>query len=127
MEEQVGLEDQAMEVMVGLQDQEMEDITQSTDQADQNLVLLVVSENRRKRARTVDEGNSMDKVVGRMKRKNPEDVPGNLHIPTVFNSSSVSLSATFSKSGMKFGSNTLEVSKSIRMNRDLEAVDVVFL
>jgi hypothetical protein len=83
MEGQVGFEDQEMEGIVGLEDQDMEDISQSTDQADQNLVLLVVSENRRKRAATVGEGNSMDKVVDRVKRNNPEDVPGNLQIPTV--------------------------------------------
>jgi hypothetical protein len=84
IEGMVGLEDPKMEGSVGLEDQEMEHVTQSTDQADQNLVLLVVGENRRKRARTVGEGNSMDnKVVDRVKRKNPEDDPGNLHMPTV--------------------------------------------
>uniref|UniRef100_A0A8R7VGT0 Uncharacterized protein n=1 Tax=Triticum urartu TaxID=4572 RepID=A0A8R7VGT0_TRIUA len=66
--------EQGMEGMVGFEDQQMEDVTPS-DQADQNLVLLVVGENRRKRARTVGEGNSMDNVVDRVKRKNPEDVP----------------------------------------------------
>ncbi|KAM0857416.1 hypothetical protein ACQ4PT_048491 [Festuca glaucescens] len=75
MEPVVGLEDQEMEGVVGLRDQQMEDVTQTTDQADQNIVLLVVGENRRKRARTVGEGNSMDKVVDRVKRKNPEDIP----------------------------------------------------
>ena len=79
--------EQEMEEIVGLEDQEMEDVTRATDQADQNLVLLVVSGNRRKRDRTLGEGNPMD----RMKRKNPEDVPGNLHTPTVLNSSHVSL------------------------------------
>ncbi|KAF7046551.1 hypothetical protein CFC21_055575 [Triticum aestivum] len=67
--------EQGMEGMVGLDDQQMEDVTPSTDQADQSLVLLVVGENRRKRARTVGEGNSMDKVFDRVKRKNLEDVP----------------------------------------------------
>ncbi|XBI59398.1 hypothetical protein VPH35_040473 [Triticum aestivum] len=67
--------EQQMEGVVGLEDQQMEDVTWSTDQADQNPVILVVGENRRKRARTLDEDNSMDKVVNRVKRKNPEDVP----------------------------------------------------
>ncbi|VAH99624.1 unnamed protein product [Triticum turgidum subsp. durum] len=67
--------EQEMEGTVGLEDQQMEDVTQSTDKADQNVVLLVVGENRRKRARTVGEGNSMDKVVDRVKRKKPQDVP----------------------------------------------------
>uniref|UniRef100_A0ACD5Z1J5 Uncharacterized protein n=1 Tax=Avena sativa TaxID=4498 RepID=A0ACD5Z1J5_AVESA len=75
MEGVAGLEDQEMEGVVGLEDQKMKDVTKTTDQADKNLVLLVVGENRRKRARTVSEGNSMDKVVDRAKRKNPEDVP----------------------------------------------------
>ncbi|KAM3196708.1 hypothetical protein ACQJBY_072419 [Aegilops geniculata] len=79
--------EQEMEGMVDLEDQHMEDVTRSTDQ---NPVVLVVGENRRKRARTVGESNSTDKVVDRVKRKNPEDVPGNLHIPTVFNYSNVS-------------------------------------
>ena len=74
--------EQGMEGMVGLEDERMEDVTRSTDQ---NAVLLVVGENRRKRARTVGEGNSMDKVFDRVKRKNPEDIPGNLHIPTILN------------------------------------------
>ena len=67
--------EQGMEGMVGLQDQQMQDVTWSTDQADQNVVLLAVGENRRKRARLdIGEDNSMDKVVDRVKRKNPEDV-----------------------------------------------------
>ncbi|XP_048542397.1 disease resistance protein RGA4-like isoform X2 [Triticum urartu] len=67
--------EQGMEGMVGLEDQQMEDVTRSTDQADQNVVLLVVDENRRKRARfNIGEDNSMDKMVDRVKRKNPEDV-----------------------------------------------------
>ena len=94
--------DQETEEIVGLDDQEMEDVTRATDETDQNLVLLVVSENRRKRARAVGEGNSMDKLVDRVKRKNPEDVPGNLHIPTVLNSSNVSLSDISTKSGVNF-------------------------
>ncbi|VAI68585.1 unnamed protein product [Triticum turgidum subsp. durum] len=64
--------EQGMEGMVGLEDERMEDVTRSTDQND---VLLVVGENRRKRARLdIGEDNSMDKVVDRVKRKNPEDV-----------------------------------------------------
>ncbi|XBI77044.1 hypothetical protein VPH35_070215 [Triticum aestivum] len=75
--------EQGMEGMVGLEDQQMEDVTQSTDQADKNVVLLVVGENRRKRARLdIGEDNSMDKVVDRVKRKNPEDVQGNLQVPS---------------------------------------------
>ncbi|KAM3371034.1 hypothetical protein ACQJBY_018415 [Aegilops geniculata] len=66
--------EQQMEGVVGLEDQQMEDVTWSTDQADQNPVILVVGENRRKRARTVAEDDSLDRVVNRVKRKNPEDV-----------------------------------------------------
>ncbi|VAI68552.1 unnamed protein product [Triticum turgidum subsp. durum] len=67
--------EQGMEGMVGLEDERMEDVTHSTDQADQNVVLSVVGENRRKRARLdIGEDNSMDKVVDRVKRKKPEDV-----------------------------------------------------
>ncbi|VAI68556.1 unnamed protein product [Triticum turgidum subsp. durum] len=66
--------EQGMEGMVGLEDERMEDVTHSTDQADQNVVLSVVGENRRKRARLdIGEDNSMDKVVDRVKRKKPEE------------------------------------------------------
>nr|UBY07628.1 NBS-LRR disease resistance protein [Dasypyrum villosum] len=66
--------EQGMEGMVGLEDEQMEDVTRSTDQADQNVVLLVVGENRRKRARLdTGEDDSMEKVADRVKRKNPED------------------------------------------------------
>ena len=52
--------EQGMEGMVGLEDERMEDVTHSTDQADQNVVLFVVGENRRKRARLdIGEDNSM--------------------------------------------------------------------
>ncbi|KAI4974310.1 hypothetical protein ZWY2020_047590 [Hordeum vulgare] len=67
--------EQGMEGMIGLEDQQMEDVTRSTDESDQNVVLLVVGENRRKRARLdIGEDNSIDTVVDRVKRKNPEDV-----------------------------------------------------
>ncbi|KAM3206284.1 hypothetical protein ACQJBY_061768 [Aegilops geniculata] len=42
---------------------------------EQGMEGMVVGENRRKRARTVGEGNSMDKAFDRVKRKNPEDIP----------------------------------------------------
>ncbi|VAH99654.1 unnamed protein product [Triticum turgidum subsp. durum] len=67
--------EQEMEGVVSLEDQQMKHVTQSTNQADQDLILLVVSENRRKGATTVGEGNSMDKAADRVKCKNPKDVP----------------------------------------------------
>lgn len=61
------LEDQEMGV-VDLDDQQMEDVNKQ--------VLLVVGKSKRKRGRIVGEDNSMDKVVDRVKRKNPQDVRG---------------------------------------------------
>ncbi|XP_048543833.1 disease resistance protein RGA4-like [Triticum urartu] len=67
--------EQEREGEVGLKDQQIEDVLRSTHQADQNVVLFVMSENTRKRARLdIGEDNLMDKVVDRVKRKNPEDV-----------------------------------------------------
>ena len=75
--------EQEREGEVGLKDQQIEDVIRSTHQADQNVVLLVMSENTRKRARLdIGEDNLMDKVVDRVKRKNPEDVQGNLQVPS---------------------------------------------
>ncbi|KAF7105782.1 hypothetical protein CFC21_106558 [Triticum aestivum] len=68
--------EQEMEGEVGLKNQQIEDVIRSTHQADQNGVLLVMSENTRKRARLdIAEDNLMDKVVDRVKRKKPQDVP----------------------------------------------------
>ncbi|XP_044945996.1 disease resistance protein RGA4-like [Hordeum vulgare subsp. vulgare] len=67
--------EQEIKGVIGLVDQQMEDTTWCTGQANTNHVHWVVDGNRRKRARTAGEGNSMDKVVDRVKRKNLEDVP----------------------------------------------------
>uniref|UniRef100_A0ACD5YCK3 Uncharacterized protein n=1 Tax=Avena sativa TaxID=4498 RepID=A0ACD5YCK3_AVESA len=70
-----GLKDQKMKRVVGLEDQQIEDATQSTDQTDENQVPLVVDENRRKSNTTIGGGNSINKVVDKVTRKNPEDAP----------------------------------------------------
>ncbi|KAI4986712.1 hypothetical protein ZWY2020_019342 [Hordeum vulgare] len=58
--------EQEIKGVIGLVDQQMEDITWCTGQANTNHVHSVVDGNRRKRARTAGEGNSMDKVGDRV-------------------------------------------------------------